>query len=272
MAKDAVFVPGVWGPYYSAMCPGLWLSEGGQSAAGKLLDRLCESHGAHAELQAEAAAQGESSLYPALDRRVQALAAAAGCTVPELTRQLHILDYFHGNRSPLADPDLRGMVVGLTLGMPLADELALLYLAGIQALALGTRHIIESMTAAGHSLASIHMCGGLAHNRTYVQAHADATGLPVVLPREDEAVGVGIGWGVGDECRELRLTLKFSRFLCAQVLVGASVLGACASGDFASVGDAMVSAEVQHSSHPSTHTPPHTSTHTHMPSLSSRRR
>lgn len=28
---------GVWGPYYSAMVPGLWLNEGGQSATGKLV-------------------------------------------------------------------------------------------------------------------------------------------------------------------------------------------------------------------------------------------
>ena len=33
-ARTPVFIPGVWGPYFSAMVPGLWLSEGGQSATG----------------------------------------------------------------------------------------------------------------------------------------------------------------------------------------------------------------------------------------------
>ena len=37
VAREARFVPGVWGPYYSAMVPGRWLAEGGQSATGALV-------------------------------------------------------------------------------------------------------------------------------------------------------------------------------------------------------------------------------------------
>ena len=40
VSEDAKFVPGVWGPYYSAMVPGLWLNEGGQSATGKLVSSI----------------------------------------------------------------------------------------------------------------------------------------------------------------------------------------------------------------------------------------
>ena len=37
ISQEPVFVPGVWGPYYSAMVPGLWVNEGGQSVTGKLV-------------------------------------------------------------------------------------------------------------------------------------------------------------------------------------------------------------------------------------------
>lgn len=37
ISQEPVFVPGVWGPYFSAMVPGLWVNEGGQSVTGKLV-------------------------------------------------------------------------------------------------------------------------------------------------------------------------------------------------------------------------------------------
>ncbi|HEV7285077.1 MAG TPA: FGGY family pentulose kinase, partial [Kaistia sp.] len=56
------FVPGVWGPYFSAMLPGLWLNEGGQSAAGAAIDHLVKLHPAHPQAVASAKAEGKSLL------------------------------------------------------------------------------------------------------------------------------------------------------------------------------------------------------------------
>ena len=60
-------------------------------------------------------------------------------TVPHpgaLTEELHVLPYFHGNRSPRADATLRGAVSGLRLS-DTADDLALMYLAAVQSVPTG---------------------------------------------------------------------------------------------------------------------------------------
>ena len=219
VSGTARFIPGVWGPYWSAMIPGLWLTEGGQSATGALIDHIIHSHARGADLEAEARS-ARRSVYEILNDQLDRLAAAEGLQpvadsgparrpAAELTRDLHVLPDFHGNRSPRADPTLRGAIVGLSLGDSIAD-LARLYLATIQAIAYGTRHIIESLNRHGYRIDTIMACGGGTKNPVFLREHADATGCAIVLPREKEAV-----------------------------LLGSAMLGAVASGDRPDVLSAM---------------------------------
>ncbi|HTJ88682.1 MAG TPA: FGGY-family carbohydrate kinase [Acidocella sp.] len=204
------FVPGLWGPYSGAMLPGLWLNEGGQSATGALIDHVITTHAAYPNLRAEAEATGES-VYERLNARLERLAAARGLAdMPAaLSRGLHVLPDFHGNRSPRADASLRGMISGLALEAG-PDELALLYLATVQALAYGTRHIIAALNQGGYRIDTIIATGGGAKNPLFLREHADATGCRIILPRENEAV-----------------------------LLGAAMLGAVAAGVFTDLGAAM---------------------------------
>lgn len=205
VSRGPRYVPGVWGPYYSAMVPGLWLTEGGQSATGALIDHVIRGHARGAELERAARAQG-SNVYALLNQRLNALAEGVP---PELTAELHVLPDFHGNRSPRADPTLRGMVTGLKLSDSV-DALALLYFATIQAIAHGTRHILSALAEQGYRIDTLLACGGDLKNPLFVREHADASGCRIVLPREPEAV-----------------------------LLGSALLGAVAAGRFASVTLAM---------------------------------
>ncbi|XP_051263725.1 FGGY carbohydrate kinase domain-containing protein isoform X2 [Dicentrarchus labrax] len=207
ISEQPLFVPGVWGPCLSAMVPGVWLNEGGQSATGRLIDHVMKGHAAYTQLQ-EQARQRSENIYSYLNSHLSSMADSRSA-VDLLGSSLHVWPDFHGNRSPLADPTLKGMVTGLSLSQTL-DDLALLYLATIQALALGTLHILEAMKEAGHDIRTLFLCGGLSKNSLFVQIHANATGLPVVLPDQMEAV-----------------------------LIGAAVLGACASQDYSSIQEAM---------------------------------
>lgn len=203
------FIAGIWGPYFSAMIPGLWLTEGGQSATGALIDYVIFAHAAAAPLLAEAKKKG-CTIYELLNARLDALASARGVKFPAaLTRDLHVQPDFHGNRSPRADPTLKGSITGLTLSAT-ADDLALQYLAAIQAVAHGTRHILDEMNRKGYRIDTLLACGGGTKNSVFLREHADITGCKIVLPQEPEAV-----------------------------LLGSAVLGAVASGQHATVLGAM---------------------------------
>jgi FGGY-family pentulose kinase len=205
------FIRGIWGPYFSAMIPGLWLTEGGQSATGALIDHVIFSHAAAAGLVLEAKRSGRT-IYELLNARLDTLAESERAPFPAaLTRELHILPDFHGNRSPRADPTLRGVISGLTLSAT-ADDLARRYLAAIQAVAYGTRHIIEEMNRRGYAIDTVLICGGGTKNPVFLREHADITGCRLVLPAEPEAV-----------------------------LLGSAVLGAVAGGEHATVLGAMQS-------------------------------
>ncbi len=54
VSREPRFIQGIWGPYFSAMIPGMWLTEGGQSATGALIDHVIDSHARGAELSLEA--------------------------------------------------------------------------------------------------------------------------------------------------------------------------------------------------------------------------
>jgi ribulose kinase len=54
-------------------------------------------------------------------------------------------------RSPIADPKAKGIICGLTLDAS-EKQLALQYLATLQGIAYGTRHIVEHCNAHGHKV------------------------------------------------------------------------------------------------------------------------
>lgn len=203
------FIRGIWGPYFSAMIPDLWLNEGGQSATGALIDHIIHSHPAASTFSQEAKKAGKT-VYEMLNNHLDGMAREERVAhAAALTYDLHILPDFHGNRSPLADPTLRGVVSGLPLSST-KDDLARQYLAAIQSVAYGTRHILEEMNRKGCHIDTLFICGGGTKNPVFLREHADITGCHLVLPREPEAV-----------------------------LLGSALLGAVASGRHQTVFDAM---------------------------------
>ncbi|OAN76330.1 ribulokinase [Jannaschia sp. EhC01] len=201
------FIPGVWGPYHSAMVPGLWLNEGGQSSAGAAMERLLALHPA-AVGAAGAAKQSSQSLPDYLAaltvERAPHLSEAA-----YLAGTLLVIPDFLGNRAPHADPEARAIIAGLGMDQDL-ESLIALYVAGLLGIGYGLRQIIETSGASGATIKSVTVIGGAGRHPLIAQLLADCTGLPVIHPEQPEPV-----------------------------LLGASMLGASASGSVPNLNAAM---------------------------------
>ncbi|MCG9787252.1 FGGY-family carbohydrate kinase [Vibrio mediterranei] len=187
-SKTARFIDGVWGAYFGAMIPEYWLNEGGQSATGALIDHIITSHPLYQSVKDLAKKQGKT-VYQLLNDRLLELAGSKE-DIAFLTKDIHVLPYFHGNRSPRANAHLTGTITGLKMSKTF-DDMALAYLATVQGIALGTRHIIEVMNESGYEIDTIMACGGGTKNSVFLQEHANATGSMILLPEESEAVLLG---------------------------------------------------------------------------------
>lgn len=179
-SREPVFASGVGGPARDAGVPGYWMSHASQGAFGILLDHVITDSSGYPELVRGAEATGR---YPEdlLTERVAYLETRED----NPARSLHVLDYHGGGRSPRQDASLRGMASDVSLDQDV-DALARRYLATIQALCYGTRHIVEAMTRGGHRFNAIRACGQMANNPVWCRELADATGLPVELPRRGD--------------------------------------------------------------------------------------
>ncbi|KAJ1981898.1 hypothetical protein H4R34_001900 [Dimargaris verticillata] len=206
---DPQFIPGLWGPYYSVGIAGLWMTEGGQSATGALIDWAVKTHpgfpAATAQLQTETSAADPSE--PSLGNIYSFLNSIIRRDLLHRTDShydgylhllgrdtLHVLPDFHGNRSPLADPTLKGAIVGLTLEpMNTVFALAKYYLAVLVALAYGTKHILDTLQQRRYPIDTLVLSGGLSKNDLFVQIHADVTQCAVLVSNIPEGAEVLLG-------------------------------------------------------------------------------
>ena len=201
---EQAFVPGVWGPYYSAMVPGLWLSEGGQSAAGEAIAHLVSCHPNYPDAEQRAKEQGMHVLGYLLERIETANAAPL-----DLAGQLVVVPEFLGNRAPFADPAAKAVISGLGLDRT-EESLVGLYVAGVTGLGYGLRQILTVQAENGVQPKLVVISGGAGEHPLVRQLLADAAGIPFAAPGSPEPV-----------------------------LLGSAMLGAVAAGRFDRLTDAM---------------------------------
>lgn len=174
LADRPVFSPSLWGPYPEPILPGKWLMEAGQSSSGAIINWLVENALAATGM----AGAGKDSLLARFEEEIQGIPPGSGGLV--------MLDYWQGNRTPRRDPRAKGVVFGLTLG----HDYRHLVRSAYEGIAFGTRHIIETLRAAGIDVRRAAAGGGGTRSRVWLQLTADVCDLPITVPKHADACGV----------------------------------------------------------------------------------
>jgi xylulokinase len=138
-------------------------------------------------------------LDPATAAPILAAEAAAS---PAGARGLVVLPYFSGERTPIHDPQAKGMVFGLNLTHTRGD----VFRAFLEGIAFGTSHIIDTYLEAGAEPRSLFSVGGGTKNRVWAQATSDVSGRRQII--REKTIGASYGdaflaaLAVGDVRRE----------------------------------------------------------------------
>jgi xylulokinase len=112
---------------------------------------------------------------------------AEAATTPPGADGLVFLPYLAGERSPIWDPDARGVLAGLTLGHGRGHVAR----AIVEASALAIRHVAAPMLAAGVEVTAMRACGGPARSAFWNRVKADVTGFTVLVPDVLETAVLG---------------------------------------------------------------------------------
>lgn len=173
LSREEIRLPGITGVVKDGIIPGLYGYEAGQAAVGDMFAWFIKH--CVPESYAREAARQSLSIYEHLERLATELAPGES--------GLLALDWWNGNRSILADADLTGVIVGLTL----ATRPEEIYRALLEATAFGTKRIVDNFVEHGVPIHDLVACGGLSFKSPLLmQLYSDITGLPVTVYESEQ--------------------------------------------------------------------------------------
>jgi xylulokinase len=107
--------------------------------------------------------------------------------VPPGAEGLLMLPYFSGERTPINDPDARGVIAGLSLSHTRAH----LFRAVLESVAFGVRHNLETFAEIGAPIRRLVAVGGGAQSDTWLRIVSDVTGQSQEVP--SQTIGASYG-------------------------------------------------------------------------------
>lgn len=166
--------------------PNQWILQGGTTGGGGVM-RWLEREFADYERSA-AAEKGKSSLVQFNDLAEK---------VPPGSDGLVFLPYMSGERSPIWDPDAKGVFFGLDFSKTKGHMIR----AAMEGVAYSLKHNLDIAESTGAKVGELLAMGGSANSLLWTQIKSDITGKPIAVPSSDTATTLGAvilaGVGVG---------------------------------------------------------------------------
>lgn len=185
-------VKGICGQVDGSIIPGMIGLEAGQSAFGdvyawfkKLLlwpieNMLQYSDKLNDQLKKDLIQDISDKLIPRLSEEADKISI-------EETSEI-ALDWLNGRRTPDADQNLKGAIVGLSLG----SDAPRIFKALVEATAFGAKAIVDRFIEEGVRIDGVIALGGVAKKSTYVmQTMADVLNKPILVASSEQACALG---------------------------------------------------------------------------------
>lgn len=174
LVKEPVLHEKLWASPY--IFPGVFCLHGGTATSGSLT-RWVRDNTAGELIAAES--DGGEEAYSQLTRMVKGIPAGSDGIV--------ILPYLAGERSPINDPDAKGMIFGLQM----RHSRAHLYRAALEGVGYSINHTLNVMRDAGADPELLTAVGGGTKSDVWLQSVSDITGVPQEVP----AITLGASYG-----------------------------------------------------------------------------
>ncbi len=182
--------------------PGSFAACGGTNCAGTLTKWIRDVYYAP---EVEAAKRGGPDAYTVM--------AQEAAQVPSGSNGLIVLPYFYGERSPINDPEAKGVLFGLT-GSHTRREINR---AALEAVAYSLGSHMRMFQNHGLTPESVIIAGGGTKNPVWMQIAADVIGMPVQVAENWQTASYGdacmaaIGCGLLQDFPALKAAMPLSR-------------------------------------------------------------
>lgn len=187
--------------------PGTFAVVGGMATVGSLT-RWFRDNFAAGEVNEQKG--GGANAYAALAALLNESPVGAGGLVA--------LPYFEGERTPVSDPNAKGVILGLTLQHTRAD----VYRALLESVGFGLRHNMDVMRAEGVQPKRILGIGGGTKNLAWMQIICDIVNVSMTIPEVQigaaygDAILAGVGVGAYRDMSDVAHRMRPGRIIRPQ--------------------------------------------------------